>query len=827
MQNEYIPVCQSTLIDDELIIPENADDIFFKLSKDKDDISFIIYSKRSLSLSQLIPIFNDFGLEVQSEVRYKIKEYFLHKFLITNQEYEILKLHEKNLFDVFKETLKNRLKRGSLFTLVIKENFCKRGILLTRSLLYYIDELIDEYHQKELINTLIKYPSISRSILDLFLVKFNPNIDDRQKRVEIIKKELNNKLREVMNINDDRIIKYFIMIVDNIVRTNFFSANDTIAHKIILTNFKDTLRGIQPNIEIFVYSSDLVGTHLRMSLVSRGGIRWSKRGRGFRQEIKSLMATQEAKNAIIIPSGAKGGFIINSEKEIDKESFKEYYSRYINALLDLIDTKQNRINDDLVVYDKLDNYFVVAADRGTSNMSNIANIIAKERSYWIDDAFASGSSTGFHHKKLGVTAKGAIYSASVHLKRNNKDIFKDEISVVGIGSMSGDVFGNGMLINENFKLIAAISHDEIFIDPNPDIKLAFHERKRLFFETSGKWREYDQKKISEGGGVFKRSDPSIKISDQIKRLIGSNLDYLSGEDLAREILKLRVDMLYFGGIGTYVKASNESNIQIGDKENEYVRVDANKLNAYCICEGANLALTMEARIEYSLNGGFINLDSIDNSAGVDTSDHEVNFKILLNMALKNGKIEESQRVELLKSVSDFVLDKVTNNTLNQSLCISKDQENSKNSLKTYKKVVRILESKLDTFKRSFFLIPKERDFIEVIDNDGKIVRPTIAILLLYSKIFLQNLLLKSDLLDKQIYQNYLYSYFPDLFLDKFKEEIDNHPMRDEIISVMVANELINKNGISFIADFDKLGEKEFLKKVDSLLVFTTHPLLGR
>ncbi len=819
-QNNFTPLCNQVVEEDDLFIPEEFGDIHIELySNENSKFGFKIYSKELITLSKLVPILNDFGFIVESEVRFQIEEIYLYKIDIDPKEKELIKEHQENIFSILKETIRENIKRGRLFELVLKENFCINGITLMRSFVAYLSELSEEYSQKELVTSLIKYPSICRKFLDLFLTKFDPWIDDRNKRMKLLQKEIEKSIKEIKHMEDDRIIKLFFELINNITRTNFFKKKDTLSHKISLVELKKYLKGIQPDIEIFVYSPNLRGVHLRMSKVSRGGIRWSKRTRGFRKEIRSLMATQEAKNAIIVPKGAKGGFVIDKPEEITKESFTNYYKKYIDALLDLVDNQNSKgifHPKGMICYDGYDSYFVVAADRGTSNMSSVANDIAKSRGFWLEDAFASGSNTGYHHKKLGITAKGAITSIQRHFIEKGIDFYKEPITVVGVGSMSGDVFGNGLIQTKYFKLIAAISHNEIFIDPNPNIDIAFEERKRLF-QAGGKWRDYDANKISKGGGVFKRDDPSIQLSKEIKSLLHSDLEYMSGEDLAKELLQQKVDLIYFGGIGTYVKSSQEDNLSIGDKENEYVRVDANKLNAYAICEGANLALTMKARIEYSLNGGHINLDSIDNSAGVDTSDHEVNYKILLHQAVENNKITHLQKIELLLKESDFVVKKVLKDSFEQSLAISNERKRSKEYLKSYKKTIRILESKMDIFKRSIFHIPKDRDFFEIVDDEGMIVRPILATILLYSKIYLGDLFLNMELIDESSLDQFLFDYFPQSYIDNFRDEILLHPLGNEIIATQMANYLINNFGIKLINELDSLEEEDYLKLIKQYL----------
>ncbi len=665
-----------------------------------------------------------------------------------------------------------------------------REINLTRALLKYQKQLLFEFEEAAIIETFIKHPKLTALIIKYFKDKFSKKDLSKEAVIE-------EKLKEITDSKEHKIFDFLYIVVKNIVRTNYFLNKETISFKIHTQNFKNILFGIQPNIEMFVYHNDFNGIHLRMSKISRGGIRYSNRD-DFREEIKDLMKTQAIKNAFIIPDGAKGGFIISKESP----DIKHYYSLFIDALLDLIDIP----DVDIVKYDDKDFYFVVAADKGTALLSDTANEIAIKRGYFLKDAFASGGKNGYSHKELGITAKGAIKSAYRFFLEKNKNIYKDKLSVVGVGSMRGDVFGNGMLINKNFLLIAAISHNEIFIDPNPDPKTAYEERKRLF-ENSLNWAYYDKNKISKGGGVFKRSDKKIKLSPEIKKLIQTSKNYLSGEELAKELLKLPVDMLYFGGIGTYIKASDELNIHISDKQNENIRVNANEIKAFCICEGANLALTMKGRYEYALNGGKINLDAIDNSAGVNISDYEVNMKIILNTLVDNKKITEKEKIKTLKELTDDVIQKVLENNYAHSLIITLDSKN------VYKeKLIKILEilEKTDYFKRYYYNLPKNSE-IETIYKDSELIRPVAAVIMLYSKIFLKKYILQ-NLHEDEFFNKFLYEYFPKKFLIY---NVDTHPLKQEIIATQITNEIINTLGIGFLADFH---QKSFKYKIIASLI---------
>jgi len=727
------------------------------------------------SISLISTILKNFNIEIVDIEKNNSYIFFLDKDL------------NKESLKIIKNILLNKLPIECKLYLLANFNLTLKDINLTRAIAKYQKQLLFEFEETLIIKTLITHPSLTTLIIEYFKDKFLKKDLSKERLIE-------EKLKNITNSNHHKIFEFFYVIVKNIVRTNYFLYKETISFKIYTQNFKNMLFGIQPNIEMFVYHKDFSGIHLRVSKISRGGIRYSSR-EDFREEVRDLVKTQMIKNAFIIPDGAKGGFYIYN----NNTDFEKIYSLFIDALLDLIDLP----NLNIIKYDGEDFYFVVAADKGTSYMSDIANEIAIKRNYFLKDAFASGGSSGYNHKELGITAKGAIKSASRYFIEIGKDIYSDKISVVGVGSMRGDVFGNGMLLNKNFLLIAAISHSEIFIDPNPNPEIAFKERKRLF-ENKLSWSSYDNSKISKGGGVFKRDNKKIKLSPEIKKLLNSKAEYLSGEELVKEILKLKVDMLYFGGIGTYVKASDELNIHISDKQNENIRVNANEINAFCIVEGANLALTQKARYEYALNGGKINMDAIDNSAGVNISDYEVNLKIILNELINKKVITENKKVSILKELTDEVIEKVLNNNESHSLIITLDSKT------IYKeKLIKILEilENYTEFKREYFSLPKNSE-IESVYYKKELIRPVVSLLLLYSKIFLKRYILKN--LNLEQFEEFFINYFPKSFQYK-----SFHPLKKEIIATQITNEILNKFGIDFLSDFNN---KSFKSKIFSYLV---------
>jgi len=796
--------------------------------EEKPETYLKLYSDKQLALSDILPVIVDYGLRVLTEVSFVTKlnqkEIYVSKFRLDLAEPGRIKKHEKNIIESLLAVLQEaKFESCKLFRLIYAEDFSARDILLFRTLIHYENQLVAEFNPSHIIDTLIKYHTISKHFLEYFSHKFAPDIQNRTNKIARSSTALEEAFKEIESSDEDRILKLFFAVLENSLRSNYYLDKETIAIKIDTGRLKPYLSGIQPNIETFVYSNTFRGAHLRMGLVSRGGLRYSNRQDDYRTEIKALMAAQEGKNAIIIPSGAKGGFVIDKAKEkLSREAFQSYYSTFIDSLLDMVDNKRDgKIirNDKIIAYDDEDSYFVVAADRGTAGMSDTANKIAVKRGFWIGDTFASGGSNGFHHKKLGITAKGALKSAQRFLMEKGIDFYQKPITVIGIGSMGGDVFGNGLLQSDQFRLQGAISHNEVFVDPDPDPEISYLERKRLFMARESGWSHYDKSKISKGGGVFRRDAREIEISREIAELLHTKQRFLSGEMLAHMLLKLPVDMIYNGGIGTYVKASSESNIAIGDKENEYVRADASELEAYCFCEGGNLGLTQAARIEYAKKGGRINLDSIDNAAGVNISDHEVNLKIILNTLVESGLMAEKEKDSQLKALSEQVVESVLQDNYLQVLAISLDRIRSQRNREEFIKVTEILEQHLEVFERRYFDIPKNSDFDSIEDEQNMILRPILSVLILYAKIFLKKILIQSSLYEEEsFFDKYLFSYFPKQFTAVYEEEILKHPLKREIISMIIANKIINHAGSLFINDFTELGSKKFLCKIKSYLI---------
>ena len=826
-------ICSQLLTSDDLNVDEQLfnevleNRIVTKILDNKDSKYIKIFSKEQLFLSHITPLLHNIGFEIIDEVTYNVTHkkdlIFISRFNLNISDLKKLDIAKDNIENIVTQSLQDpTVKHSKAFSLVYEQNLNFRKIMILRAFIEYLDQAVLTVNSAAILNTFTTYHSITALFVEYFLTKFDPKIKNKNELLIKIEEDIKQKIKLVPQILDDKILNLTLQFLRSLLRTNYFLNKETISFKIDTKNFGKDLKGLQPNLENFIYHRDFYGIHLRMTKISRGGLRWSDRHDDYRQEVKSLMITQEGKNSIIIPDGAKGGFVINKDSsEITKEFFTQIYSLFINANLDLVDNMiDGKIvkNPDVVSYDEDDAYFVVAADKGTASMSDVANGIAKQREFWLGDAFASGGSNGFGHKDLGITARGAMVSTQRFFIEEGIDIHKEEISVVGIGSMSGDVFGNGMMESEKFNLLAAISQREIFIDPKPDIEKSYMERKRLFESQNGGWENYDLKLISKGGGIFKRNDKQIELSPEIQKLIKCTKKTISGEELCKKLLTLDVDLLFNGGVGTYVKASDENNLDLGDKQNEAVRVDASELKAKIVCEGGNLGFTQKARIEFALKGGRINQDAIDNAAGVNTSDHEVNLKILLNIIKNQGILSEQQTRDTLQSLTQAVVELVLQNNYDQACIISIDEQFSRKYPNDYIKAIEILESEVEAFNRRDFYIPKNENLSDIIDINDSIVRPVLGSLLSYSKIFLKKILLNSTLIDESFAQQYLFRYFPKSFVGAYEQQIAHHPLKREIIATMMADIVINNQGITFISDYNKLGNDKFLLKIKSYLL---------
>ncbi|MEM9500616.1 MAG: NAD-glutamate dehydrogenase domain-containing protein [Pseudomonadota bacterium] len=648
-------------------------------------------------------------------------------------------------------------------------------------------------------------PAVTRAMIDLFVARHDPAfVENREEAVKAATQSFSRGLAKVSAINDDRLLRLYRAVIDAIQRTNAFSeaAQEALAFKIDSSLVPNLPKPV-PWREIFVYSRRVEGIHLRSGAIARGGLRWSDRRDDFRTEILGLMKAQRVKNAVIVPTGAKGGFYPKQlpSPALDREGWaaegQASYEVFIRTLLSVTD---NIVDDtvvhpsDVVIHDGEDPYFVVAADKGTARFSDVANGIAESQGFWLDDAFASGGSNGYDHKAMGITARGAWVSVQRHFLEMGIDVQTDSVTVAGCGDMSGDVFGNGMLLSKAVKLVAAFDHRHIFIDPDPEPKASWKERKRLFDLPRSSWEDYDKGLISSGGGVFSRDQKSIKLSKKARDLLGIEAKEIESEALVSAIMKAKVDLIWFGGIGTYIKAESESHTDCGDPANDSLRVNAAEISAKVIGEGANLGTTQAGRIEFALNGGRINTDFIDNSAGVDCSDNEVNIKIALAAATRAKKLSGKKRNALLEEMTDEVAEIVLEDNRLQALALSIAEAGGADATASYVRLIEQLEDMGDLDRRTEGLVDGETLVRRA--NEGKgLMRPELAVLLSSAKLVLQDAIEESGLPDDPVLEDSLIALFPAPMRKKFAGQIKDHRLKRELVATDLANRMVNRLGL--------------------------------
>ena len=678
-----------------------------------------------------------------------------------------------------------------------------QAVVWIRAWFRYLRQTGSSFGLITIVDALRRAPNATRALIGLFVAAHDPAAKGRQALVEKYRDQLDGSLAKIRSIDDDRILRRLRALVEAIVRTNAFApaAEEALAFKIDSSLVPGLPRPV-PWREIWVYSPRVEGIHLRGGPVARGGIRWSDRRDDFRTEILGLMKAQLVKNAVIVPTGAKGGFYPKqlppmSNRDAWLAEGTESYRIFIRSLLSVTD---NLVNDKVVhpervvIGDGDDPYFVVAADKGTATFSDIANALALSRNFWLGDAFASGGSNGYDHKAMAITAKGAWISVQRHFLEMGIDVQSDPISVAGCGDMSGDVFGNGMLLSKTIRLIAAFDHRHIFIDPNPvDSKASWAERKRLFDLPRSSWDDYDRKLISKGGGVFPRTEKSITLSAEAQRALGLQSKSVDPATLINAILKAPVDLLWFGGIGTYIKSSGQSQTDVGDPSNDSLRASGDEIRAKVIGEGANLGITQAGRIEFAEHGGRINTDFIDNSAGVDCSDNEVNIKIPLNREMRDGRLSFEKRNSLLARMTDEVADLVLEDNRLQSLALSIAEAGGAQSLPGHVRTIELLEASGRLDRKVEGLASSEELIRRSQENRG-LTRPELAVVLSISKLVLQHAAEELRLSDDKVVLPQLFDAFPKPMRKAHADAIRAHRLRNEIIATKVANRLVNRLG---------------------------------
>ncbi len=779
-----------------------------------------------MSLTEVLPLFSSLGVEVVDERPYGLQPDGAGQPVAWIYDFGLRYAGEpgeqgRELFqDAFRACWQGRAEADGFNRLVLAAGLSWRQVSVLRAYARWMRQAGTPFSQEYVEDTVLRHCSVARMLVDLFYARFDPGTHDvpadGESRVAMIadlEARLTGALDEVESLDHDRILRSFVTAISATVRTNYFVPGDddggsrsAMAIKLEPQKIED-LPQPRPRYEVFVYSPRVEGVHLRFGHVARGGLRWSDRREDFRTEILGLVKAQMVKNAVIVPVGAKGGFYCKQlpDPQHHRDAWMAEgvacYRIFISGLLDVTDNlKREQVVPPprVVRHDGEDAYLVVAADKGTASFSDIANELAEEYGFWLGDAFASGGSAGYDHKAMGITARGAWESVRRHFREMGVDCQTEDFTCVGIGDMSGDVFGNGMLLSEHTRLVAAFDHRHVFVDPNPDAATSYAERRRLFDQPRSSWADYDTDLISAGGGVFPRSAKSIKVSAEMREALGiaDGVQKLTTHELLQAILRAPVDLLWNGGIGTYVKASAETHTEAGDKANDAIRVDGADLRVRCVGEGGNLGFTQRGRVEYALTGGRITTDFIDNSAGVDTSDHEVNIKILLDRVVADGDLTGKQRNALLQAMTDEVARLVLADNDGQNLALANSAVGAPSLLHVHADWMRRME-RAGLLNRSLEFLPDNKEIARRRDQDLGLTQPELAVLLAYTKIVLAEELLDSDVPDDPFMRGRLYRYFPTPMRQDFREQMDAHPLRREIIVTQVVNELVNTGGITF------------------------------
>ncbi|UYM04059.1 NAD-glutamate dehydrogenase [Solicola gregarius] len=780
-----------------------------------------------LSLSDVLPLFQALGVDVIDERPYQIHarstESWIYDFGLRTRG-GVTKADLELFQDAFLACWGKDAEADGFNRLVLAAGLTWRQVVILRAYATYLRQANAPFSQTYIEQSLLGNVEIARLLVELFEARFAvdpgksgtaavaPDDPDRRTRIEQVEKEIESALDAVVTLDEDRILRGYRNLIRATLRTNFYRTGDDgrarpfVSLKLEPTEIDD-LPEPRPKYEIFCYSPRVEGVHLRFGKVARGGLRWSDRREDFRTEVLGLVKAQMVKNTVIVPVGSKGGFYCKDlpDPAADRDAWlaegKACYTTFISSMLDVTDNRVDGVAvppPDVVRWDSDDSYLVVAADKGTATFSDLANEISASYDYWLGDAFASGGSVGYDHKGMGITAKGAWESVRRHFREMGIDCQREDFTCVGIGDMSGDVFGNGMLLSEHTRLVAAFDHRHIFVDPNPDSATTYAERRRLYHLPRSSWADYDASLISDGGGVFSRTLKSIPLTAQMRAALGIDDDVtkLSPAQLQSAILRAPVDLLWNGGIGTYVKATSETNDDVGDKANNAIRVNGAQLRSKCVGEGGNLGLTQLGRIEYALNGGRINTDFIDNSAGVDTSDREVNIKILLDGVVRAGGLTREGRNDLLPTMTDEVGDLVLRDNYEQNVALANAAAGAASLLHVHADWIGQLERD-GLLDRELEFLPSDEEMANRRSNGKGLTSPELSVLLAYTKIVLADRLIESDIADDAFFRGRLFSYFPTEVKHEYRKAMADHPLRREIIVTAIVNDLINNAGITF------------------------------
>ncbi len=791
-------------------------------------VHFKLYAPDSpVILSDVLPVLENMGLRVEGENPHLIetsesKSFWLHEFILRARDGSTIdpEVSGERFMACFKGVWNGDVENDSFNRLVLAAGASWRDTVVVRALCKYMLQIRLPFSEGYIADSLCTNPEIARTLMALFQARFDPTVkNDAKRNIEALQSTLDAQLEDVASLDQDRILRSFRNLIEATLRTNHFQYGSDGEHKEYLsfkldTSHIDSIPLPRPKYEIFVCSPRMEGVHLRGGSVARGGLRWSDRREDFRTEILGLVKAQMVKNAVIVPVGSKGGFILKKSPPAgDREAFMAEgiacYKTFLRGLLDITDNLvEGKISPpkDVIRYDGDDPYLVVAADKGTATFSDFANSVSAEYGFWLGDAFASGGSNGYDHKGMGITARGAWESVKRHFRELDLNIQTTDFSVVGVGDMAGDVFGNGMLLSEHIQLVAAFNHMHIFIDPTPDAASSFAERKRLFALPRSSWTDYNTKLMSKGGAIFERSAKSLKLTPEIKRALDVQVDKLTPNELINAILKAPVDLFWNGGIGTYIKASSETHADAADRANDSTRVSGNELRCRVIGEGGNLGATQNGRIEFAQLGGKHNYtDAIDNSAGVDCSDHEVNIKILLDQVVAQGELTEKQRNATLESMTDEVGLLVLQDNYQQTQCIGVAAAEAPALMDEHARFMQHLEQ-ANLLNREIEFLPDNDQVAERLATDKGMCKPELAVLVSYAKMTFYDQLLASDVPDDPWLEQVLFEYFPEKLAETYPEQMKSHRLRREIVATVLTNEFVNRMGPSFAFRMvDELG----------------------
>ncbi len=772
----------------------------------------VYHSGSAIPIADLLPLLDQLGFRAIDERAFNFRlgerSVWLHDVGVQlPDDIDLTPAARAEVQRAFIAEFRNTVEVDGLNRLVLRAGLTARQVELLRAYSRYLRQIGFPFSQQYIETTLVRHAGVAAQLVALFTARFTPDSGDRTAEANVARAGIVEALDAVPSLDDDRTLRALLALIEATVRTNAFrpGANagyrDVIAFKFDTSKVPD-LPLPRPLFEIWVCSPRVEGVHLRNGRIARGGIRWSDRREDFRTEVLGLVKAQIVKNAVIVPTGAKGGFVLKRPPVAPDEFRAEGVACYRQFIAGLLDLTDNIVGGEIVPppstvrLDGDDPYLVVAADKGTATFSDIANGIAAEYGFWLGDAFASGGSVGYDHKVMGITARGAWESVRRHAAVIGKDVDRDELTVVGIGDMSGDVFGNGLLRSPHVKLVAAFDHRHVFIDPNPDPTVSFAERERLFALPRSSWADYDVSLISAGGGVYPRTLKTIDLTAEARKRLGTDRESLAPHELVSVILRAPVDLLWNGGIGTYVKAASETHADVGDRANDGLRVNGTELRCKMVGEGGNLGFTQRGRVEFALAGGLIYTDAIDNSAGVDCSDHEVNIKIALGAAVTSGVITVEQRNEVLADMTDEVGELVLDDNRAQTLALAIARRQALPMVNVHSRYLNTLESE-GWLNRALEFLPTDRQIAERQAAGIGLTTPEFSVLLAYTKTANVAEMVRSDLPDDPYLEPELVRYFPQRLQREFHDQILTHRLRREIVATQVCNQLVNLSGISF------------------------------